>query len=264
MAWDGNGNFSRIHNWASDRDAGIKITASRHDAEDDNLTTGIGACLTKNNETKPTADFRPNATRLYSLGSTALRWITAFISESIKFRSATASFDTILAATDATVSDKTITLPNATGTVVLTTTLDTFLKTVVKSANESVTSSTTLQDDDHLVFAIGANEQWVATYSISMSTAGPPGCRFAITVPAGATMEASGAVEGKSGGRTATSGTAFINDATNATANPIATIRVWVSNGATAGNVTLQWAQGTSDASSLTLLTGSFLLARKV
>ena len=119
MAWDGNGNFSRIHNWASDRDAGIKITASRHDAEDDNLTTGIGACLTKNNETKPTADFRPNATRLYSLGSTALRWITAFISASIKFRSATASFDTILAATDATVADKTITLPDATGTVVI-------------------------------------------------------------------------------------------------------------------------------------------------
>ena len=119
MAWDGNGNFSRTHNWASDRDAGIKITASRHDAEDDNLATGIGATLTKNNETKPTADFRPNATRLYSLGSTALRWVSAFISASIKFRSATASYDTILAATDATTADKTITLPDATGTVIL-------------------------------------------------------------------------------------------------------------------------------------------------
>ena len=141
MAWDGNGNFSRIHNWISDRDAAIRITASRHDAEDDNLTTGISACLTKNNETKPTADFRPNANRLYNLGSTTLRWITAFISASIKFRSATASFDTIVAATDATVSDKTITLPNETGTVALRESANTFSGANIFSGANSFTTA---------------------------------------------------------------------------------------------------------------------------
>lgn len=56
MAWNGAGVFSRIHNWAADALAGIKILASRHDAEDDNITTGINNCLTKNGENSPSAN----------------------------------------------------------------------------------------------------------------------------------------------------------------------------------------------------------------
>lgn len=56
MAWNGAGVFSRIHNWAADALAGIKILASRHDAEDDNLSTGINNCLTKNGENNPSAN----------------------------------------------------------------------------------------------------------------------------------------------------------------------------------------------------------------
>lgn len=84
MAWDGNGTFSRTNGthtgsttWVQDRDAGAYILAGRHDTHDQDLADGINACLTKNNETKPTADFRPNADNTYDLGSTSLRWAEA-------------------------------------------------------------------------------------------------------------------------------------------------------------------------------------------
>lgn len=117
-AWDGSGNFTRTKDWTNDRDNSIKILATRHDENDDELTTGIGACLTKNNESKPTADFRPNADGSYDLGSTSLRWRTAYVNTSYKIRTSggTATFvPTTL------TSDRTYTFPDATGNVMLTT-----------------------------------------------------------------------------------------------------------------------------------------------
>lgn len=55
MAWV-SGVFSRIHNWVSDRDALIKILATRHDAEDDNLAGGINQTLNKAGQNTPTAN----------------------------------------------------------------------------------------------------------------------------------------------------------------------------------------------------------------
>ena len=87
MAWDGSGNFSRTNGthtgsttWANSRDAGNNITASLHDTHDQDLADGIAACLTKNNETKPTAAFRPNANGTLDLGSSALRWANLYLS----------------------------------------------------------------------------------------------------------------------------------------------------------------------------------------
>lgn len=114
MGWDGNGAFTRTKDWTNDRDAATKILASRHDENDDELTAGIAACLTKNNETKPTADFRPNADASYSIGSTALRWVNAWLSGVVKFKQA--SFAGSLAQATLT-GDQTHTLPDATGTL---------------------------------------------------------------------------------------------------------------------------------------------------
>lgn len=87
MAWDGNGSFSRTNGthtgattWANSRDAGNNITASLHDLHDQDLADGIAACLTKNNETKPTATFSPNSDNSYDLGTSALRWRRAYLS----------------------------------------------------------------------------------------------------------------------------------------------------------------------------------------
>lgn len=87
MAWNGSGTFSRTNGthtgsstWVQDRDAGNYILASRHDTHDQDLADGIGACLTKNNETKPTAHFRPNADATYDLGSGSLQWRALYLS----------------------------------------------------------------------------------------------------------------------------------------------------------------------------------------
>lgn len=55
MGWS-SGTFSRVHDWAADAAANIDIEADRHDAEDDNLATGINTCLTKDGQNTPTAN----------------------------------------------------------------------------------------------------------------------------------------------------------------------------------------------------------------
>ena len=124
MPWDGSGVFSRTNGtntgattWATDRDAGTDILASRHDTHDQDLADGIAACLTKNNESKPTADFKPNSDNAYALGSATARWTNAFLSTGLKLVGA--SFTTTVAFT-APTANRTITLPDATGTVALT------------------------------------------------------------------------------------------------------------------------------------------------
>lgn len=63
MAWNGSGTFTRTNGvntgsgvWTSDRDASVKITASRHDTHDQDLAAGINACLAKNGENAMTGD----------------------------------------------------------------------------------------------------------------------------------------------------------------------------------------------------------------
>lgn len=78
MAWSGSGTFSRVFGasgWTNDKNNGVKILASRHDTNDQDLADGINACLTRNNETKPTADFLPAADNTLSLGSASFRWL---------------------------------------------------------------------------------------------------------------------------------------------------------------------------------------------
>jgi hypothetical protein len=55
MGWNGSGTFTRVRNWQDDANAGINIVADLHDEEDDNLTSGINACLTKNGQNAATA-----------------------------------------------------------------------------------------------------------------------------------------------------------------------------------------------------------------
>lgn len=140
-----------------------------------------------------------------------------------------------------------------------------------KTADETVTTSTTLQDDDHLVFPIAANEEWTVTYHADCGAAlGTTGIKVAVTTPAGSTLDFSATITGLGGsgqpfgGRTTTSGTAAVNLALAAGGDQQLFGVLWVLNGATPGNVTLQWAQGTSSGTGLTLRKGSFLRANKI
>lgn len=55
MAFNGTGTFARIYSWASDKANGIKILASRFDAELDGVATGLSNCVTKDGQTTTTA-----------------------------------------------------------------------------------------------------------------------------------------------------------------------------------------------------------------
>lgn len=56
---------------------------------------------------------------------------------------------------------------------------------VRKSADELVTNSTVIQNDDHLSFAVGANETWMFQIIGAEKNAATPGIKMQMTVPAG-------------------------------------------------------------------------------
>jgi len=133
-----------------------------------------------------------------------------------------------------------------------------------KTANESVASSTTLQDDDHLFFAIGANETWAFMMSFSCAANGSGGVKYAFTVPAGAT--ARGRIVSTSNPFT----TADVDlttggGSTTAHSNTVSNIVFGnVVNSSTAGDVKFQFAQNASNAANTTIGINSQIIAWKV
>lgn len=117
MSWNGSGVFTRVRNWVADKNNGIKIIASLHDQEDDNLSAGIQACLTKNNESKPVADFRPNADNSYNLGSATLRWVQGFFAGSLRLFNGASNYGELLAGT--LTANRTYALPDSSGDIIL-------------------------------------------------------------------------------------------------------------------------------------------------
>jgi hypothetical protein len=131
---------------------------------------------------------------------------------------------------------------------------------VRKSADESVSSSITLQDDDALLFAVAANEVWVFEASILYTAASAtPDLKFTWAAPSGASgwYLAGGS----------TNPTIGLGVESNTAADT--TVRVfkyvgYVANGATAGSVKFQWAQNTSSADATTVKAQSYIVAHKV
>ena len=56
MPWNGSGVYSRLHSWVADAAAAIDITASRMDADTNDITSALMHCLTVNGETVPVAN----------------------------------------------------------------------------------------------------------------------------------------------------------------------------------------------------------------
>lgn len=143
-----------------------------------------------------------------------------------------------------------------------------------KTADESVTSSTTLQDDDHLSFAIGANEEWLVTINLDAGAAlATTGIKLAITTPTSATQNITASVTPDVNTaanahfrRTTSSGTAldFAAATLAGVGNAGIQLQIWVLNSTNAGNVTLQFAQSTSSGTAVTLRKGSGLTANRI
>jgi len=140
-----------------------------------------------------------------------------------------------------------------------------------KTADESVISSASSQDDDHLTFAIAANEEWVADFYLGAGDSlNTTGIRAAVNAPSGATMEMLIASIGGTKGDAISGHTTTVGAAVNlvtgnfTTGDALIHIHAWILNGATPGNVTLQWAQSTSVATNTTLRKGSNMKAMRV
>lgn len=139
---------------------------------------------------------------------------------------------------------------------------------VRKSADESVASSTVLQNDDHLFLPLAANGTFVVegllVYNGQTFAAGPGDLKVDWTLPAGATMRW---VRNGPGSNTPNGIDLVVTD--NATIRALGTygaatdvgasFRGWITTGATAGTLQMRWAQNASTGVATTIRTGSFL-----
>ncbi len=132
----------------------------------------------------------------------------------------------------------------------------------VKSADESLSSSTTLQDDDDLQFSANANEKWYVDILLDLSgSAG--GIKCAMVIPSG-TMALNMCTNLTSGNtshvhewlRTSGSATSSITITNNVTS---VNIRGVIAVGASGGSIKLRWAQSTSSATATLVKTNSVL-----
>jgi hypothetical protein len=139
---------------------------------------------------------------------------------------------------------------------------------VIKSADQSVTSNTSPVNDSQLKFAVAANEKflfqvWLYTTSANSTpcmvytASGPSGSTVVWSPPdvytsAGGTANSTGATGG-------TTLTHFVDGNTR-----IAVMFGTITNGSTAGDLQIQWAQNTSSATATTVKAGSYIYGIKV
>jgi len=143
---------------------------------------------------------------------------------------------------------------------------------VIKLADESVTSSTTLQNDDHLVLPVTANTRyWVQAMIIY--TGGSNGdLRYTFTGPTGASFDWVGdhlgeGVDSTTGiiSRTVQSiGASNVIAGAVTGATQVALPKGILIVGSSSGTLRLRWAQGTSSSTPTTVKAGSILMARRI
>lgn len=138
-------------------------------------------------------------------------------------------------------------------------------RAVIKPSSTSRTATTVLADDPHLLFPVVANAQYLFRFQLFYDTTAAGDFKIALSGPAspvglrfmrqailpGATAWSSVGVTTAYGAGVALAGTGTTGGYCEG--NGI------LSNGANAGNVSVQWAQNTSDAGNTTVLQGSML-----
>jgi hypothetical protein len=132
-----------------------------------------------------------------------------------------------------------------------------------KTSDESVTSSTSLQDDDDLFFAIGANETWVFILPFGLVCGASGGFKWAFSVPASASAFGSNlAGLARLASVDLTTGSGETSSSTTASNQPF--IAGYCANSSTPGNVRFRFAQNVSNGTATTVKRGSILIAAKL
>lgn len=140
-----------------------------------------------------------------------------------------------------------------------------------KVANESVSSSVVLQDDNDLFFSVDVNTIYHVTLGLFVSAQTANDMRIDFSLPSGASFNyIISTQEPTATGYNAdqifpgTAGTAAGVGGLGGAGNSVAHIEGICAVVGTAGTFRLQWAQLASGASGTTLLSNSFLVARRV
>lgn len=137
--------------------------------------------------------------------------------------------------------------------------------TVIKPADESVTSSVTLQNDNDLLASVVANAQYDVECMLNYEggTQGASDLKAGFTVPSGATLKLCPAYVDTSGnfhiGNNLTGGTTISAGSNGAGVPRTLTMTGTLVVGSTAGTLQLQWAQNTSSGTPTIVHTGSSL-----
>lgn len=140
---------------------------------------------------------------------------------------------------------------------------------VRKTADETVNNSSVLQNDDHLLYALAASEEIMFECDIWYSSGATPDMKATWTVPAGAAImwSTTGFDTGGSSHNDSflvqASGTT-LDYSGSTTPQRHARMKGQVINGANAGNLQLQWAQNTANASDTKVLKNSILRVWKL
>ena len=130
---------------------------------------------------------------------------------------------------------------------------------VVKTADETVTSSTVLQNDDELFLPVEANQRYAVLVFLRLNGVEAADIKFAFSLPAGAS---GGWAQWNSNNNDPLAEldiTAAASFATTDVFNQITAMRGYILVGATAGNAQLQWAQLVSNVGATKVLAGSWL-----
>jgi hypothetical protein len=140
-----------------------------------------------------------------------------------------------------------------------------------KSSDESVTSSTTLQNDDDFTFSIGANEVWVVQLYLFTTGVDTGGLKHSWSLPSGGSFafgnitwiqhNAGGAVSSSSGKETSVG---VVQDASSSTVVKAAIVTAILKNSSTSGTAVWQWAQHASNGTATTINADSTMIAHKV
>jgi len=149
------------------------------------------------------------------------------------------------------------------------------VKTIRKSASETVNNSTTLQNDDHLLGSVAASEVWTFMFVLFVSGVQASDIRIDVIGPSGSTVTFG--VIGLTTGSTNVSNSSMntignllggtnIGSVGTDSATGHTTVLVMGScvNSTTAGDLQLRWAQNTADVSDLIVRSQSFLTMWRV
>lgn len=136
---------------------------------------------------------------------------------------------------------------------------------IVKASDESVTSSTTLQNDDDFTFTATANGIYLMELLLYVVTATTPDFKFGWSVPGSGTVDGLVVQQNSATAVQPTTEAAATSPLISSGTDMYLLISaVYQADGTTFGAVNFQWAQNTSDGTAATVKTGSLMRYRKV